>query len=114
MDDPRIPDFHLYAKVITMDPVRRPSPIRPAGRRKAVAFLLRKGWFPVSDTTSTADLQQKYRQFLDLLPLTIALAGLPMSEGRLYGEEQIEARSITVRTAYRAARNLAKECLGGS
>lgn len=66
------------------------------------------------DTTSTADLQQKYRQFLDLLPLTIALAGLPSSELRLYGEEQLEARSITVRLAYRAARNLAKECLGGS
>ena len=38
------------------------------------------------------DLQQKYRQFLDLLPLTISLAGLPTSEGRLFGEEQIEAR----------------------
>lgn len=66
------------------------------------------------DTTSTADLQQKYRQFLDLLPLTLSLAGLPHSEGRLFGEEQIEARAITVRVAYKVARNLAKECLGGS
>ena len=41
---------------------------------------------------SSNDLQQKYRQFLDLLPLTITLAGLPPSEGRLFGEEQIEAR----------------------
>ena len=39
----------------------------------------------------TPDLQQKYRQFLDLLPLTITLAGLPPSEGRLFSEEQIEA-----------------------
>jgi hypothetical protein len=60
------------------------------------------------------DLQQKYRQFLDLLPLTLSLAGLPPSEGRLFGEEQIEARAITVRAAYRVARNVARECLGGS
>ncbi len=64
--------------------------------------------------TVASDLQQKYRQFLDLMPMTIALAGLPASEGRLFGEDQIEARAITMRTAYRAARNLAKECLGGS
>jgi hypothetical protein len=65
-------------------------------------------------TTQTPDLQQKYRQFLDLLPLTLALAGLPTSEGRLFNEEQIEGRGITIRVAYRVARNVAKECLGGS
>ena len=53
---------------------------------------------------SSNDLQQKYRQFLDLLPLTISLAGLPPSEGRLFSEEQIEARAITFRAAYRVAR----------
>jgi hypothetical protein len=69
----------------------------------------------VTDQTNAgADLQQKYRQFLDLLPLTISLAGLPPSEGRLFSEEQIEARAITVRAAYRVARNTAKECLSGS
>ena len=62
----------------------------------------------------TPDLQQKYRQFLDLLPLTIALAGLPPSEGRLFSEDQIDGRGITVKMAYRVARNVAKECLGGS
>ena len=60
------------------------------------------------------DLQQKYRQFLDLLPLTIALAGLPTSEGRLFNEEQIDGRGMTVKNAYKVARNVAKECLGGS
>jgi hypothetical protein len=60
------------------------------------------------------DLQQKYRQFLDLMPITISLAGLPVSETRLFGEEQIEARAITMRLAYKVARNLARECLGGS
>ena len=70
---------------------------------------------PVADPAPPSpDLQQKYRQFLDLLPLTIALAGLPPSEGRLFGEDQIEGRGITIKMAYRVARNVAKECLGGS
>lgn len=60
-----------------------------------------------------ADLQQKYRQFLDLLPLTLSLAGLPTSETRLFSEEQMEARAITVKAAYRVARQTVKECLGG-
>ena len=60
------------------------------------------------------DVQQKYRQFLDLMPLTLALAGLPPSEGRLFIEDQIEARAITVRNAYRIAKATAREVLGGS
>ena len=68
----------------------------------------------MSDPQAAADLQQKYRQFLDLLPLTLTLAGLPVSEGRLLSEEQIEARGITIRAAYRVARTVARECLGGS
>jgi hypothetical protein len=68
----------------------------------------------MSEQPQAADLQQKYRQFLDLMPLTIALAGLPMSEGRLYSEEQMEARAMAIRQAYRVARNTVRECLGGS
>jgi hypothetical protein len=64
--------------------------------------------------TSGGDIQQKYRQFLDLLPLTISLAGLPQSEGRLYTEDQIEARAMTVRHAYRVAKSTVRELLGGS
>ncbi len=68
----------------------------------------------MSSETQGADLAQKYRQFLDLLPLTISLAGLPPSEGRLFSEEQIEARAMTLKYAYRVARSTAKDCLGGS
>lgn len=68
----------------------------------------------MADQPNPSDLQQKYRQFLDLLPLTLSLAGLPTSEGRLFSEEQMEARATTVRAAYRVARNTAKDCLGGS
>lgn len=68
----------------------------------------------MGETTGGADLQQKYRQFLDLLPLTIAMAGLPPSEGRLFSEDQLEARAITVRLAYKVARATARDCLSGS
>lgn len=56
--------------------------------------------------------QRRYREFLDLLPLTLSLAGLPSSEpGKYYTEEQIEARAYTIRYAYRHARQLARELI---
>ena len=56
--------------------------------------------------------QRRYREFLDLLPLTLSLAGLPPSEpGRYYTEDQIEARVFTIRHAYKAARQVARECV---
>ncbi|MFN0198736.1 MAG: hypothetical protein ACKVT0_18470 [Planctomycetaceae bacterium] len=58
------------------------------------------------------ELQRKYREFLDLLPLTIALAGLPHSEiGKYYSEEQIESRLYTMRHAYKHARAFAKDSI---
>lgn len=60
----------------------------------------------------TNDQQRRYKEFLDLLPLTLALAGLPTSEGgRYYTEDQIEARAFTIRHAYKAARQAARECI---
>lgn len=59
-----------------------------------------------------SDIQRNYKEFLDLLPLTLALAGLPASEtGRYYTEEQIEARLYTFKHAYKAARAVARECI---
>lgn len=59
-----------------------------------------------------ADQQRRYREFLDLLPLTIALAGLPTSDvGKYFTEEQMEGRSFTVRHAYKMARTLAREAI---
>jgi hypothetical protein len=47
---------------------------------------------------------------MELLPLTLALAGLPVSEpGRYYGEEQIETRVFAIRHAYKAAKGLVRE-----
>lgn len=56
------------------------------------------------------DQQRRYREFLDLMPLTLALAGLPTSEhGKYYNEEQIETRMFAIRHAHKAARQLARE-----
>lgn len=53
---------------------------------------------------------RRYREFLDLMPLTLALAGLPPSEqGRYYSEEQMETRIYALRHAYKAARAFARE-----
>lgn len=61
-------------------------------------------------TTAQNEQQRRYKEFLDLLPLTLALAGLPPSEpGRYYGEEQIETRLFAVRHAHKAARALIRE-----
>ena len=58
------------------------------------------------------DVQQRYRQFLDLLPLTIALAGLPPSDhGKAFSDDQLEARATTVKKAYRQARHIAKTAI---
>ncbi len=56
------------------------------------------------------DQQRRYREFMDLLPLTLSLAGLPHSEnGKYYNEEQIELRANAIQRAYKAARQLARE-----
>jgi hypothetical protein len=61
-------------------------------------------------STEAGDPQRRYREFLDLLPLTLALAGLPVSElGKNFNEDQIEVRVYTLRHAYRAARQFARE-----
>lgn len=64
----------------------------------------------MADAAAANDIQRRYKEFIDLLPLTIALAGLPTSDsGRYYGEEQIESRLYTIRHAYKAARAIARE-----
>ncbi len=59
---------------------------------------------------AAADQQRRYREFLDLLPLALNLAGLPTSEGtRYYSEEQIELRTNTIKHAFKFARQIAKD-----
>jgi hypothetical protein len=59
-----------------------------------------------------SDVQRRYREFLELMPLTLALAGLPPSEhGRYFTAEQIESRLFTIKHAWKAARQIARECI---
>lgn len=56
--------------------------------------------------------QQKYQQFVQLIPVTLTIAGLAPSEhGKYYNEDQMEIRARTLRAAYKHARKLAKEVL---
>jgi hypothetical protein len=58
-----------------------------------------------------ADRQrQKVNDFLQLLPLTTEIAGLSRAEqGRHFNESQLEARTTTLRNAYRIAIQLYPE-----
>jgi hypothetical protein len=54
--------------------------------------------------------QQKAKEFMSLLPLTMALAGLPVAEpGRYFTDSQLEARATSIRAAYKAARLIIME-----
>ncbi len=54
--------------------------------------------------------QQKVNEFLRLLPLTVAIAGLPEAEqGKYYNEGQMENRAGSLRAAYKIARQLILE-----
>jgi hypothetical protein len=53
---------------------------------------------------------QKVQEFIRLLPLTLAVAGLPEAEhGRYLTEGQMEARATTIKTAYKVARQIVLE-----
>jgi hypothetical protein len=62
-------------------------------------------------STESSELQQlKVREFMSLLPLTLAVAGLPDCEaGKHFNEGQMEARATTIRVAYKIARQIVVE-----
>jgi len=54
--------------------------------------------------------QQQVREFMQLLPLTLEIAGLPHAEpGKYYNEGQMEARTTAIRSAYKMARQVILE-----
>ncbi len=56
-------------------------------------------------SVESADRQQvKYKEFMGLLPLTLAIAGLAEAKsGEHFNEGQMEARATTLRLAYEVA-----------
>lgn len=60
-------------------------------------------------------LRRRYREFLDLLPLTIAIAGLPASVSPFnFSADQMEVRVHTLVMAFKLARQMVREAVGGN
>lgn len=61
--------------------------------------------------TATPEMKQaRMTEFMRLLPLTLEIAGLAKAApNTLYTPDQMEARVMNVRMAYKLARNLLKE-----
>jgi hypothetical protein len=59
-------------------------------------------------SSDPAEKQQRVNEFMKLLPLTLALAGLPETDpgGRPFNEGQLESRATTLRAAYKVARQI--------
>ncbi len=59
-------------------------------------------------STDNPDRQQmKVKEFMQLLPLTLEVAGLPrVGEGKYYSEGQMENRAANLKLAYKVARAL--------
>ena len=54
--------------------------------------------------------QQRMKEFLSMLPLTLELAGLPKcAPGTLFNDGQMEVRVTVIRNAYKLARQLVKD-----
>lgn len=72
----------------------------------------------MSEGTAAKDPQQaqkNYQQFLQILPLTVAIAGLPQADlGKYFNEDQLEVRAKNLRAAYKQARRLLRQVAEGS
>jgi hypothetical protein len=59
-------------------------------------------------------VRRRYREFLELMPLTIAIAGLPDSQSPFKDSpEQMETRIHTLSAAFKMAKQLARESVTG-
>ncbi|MEX0978602.1 MAG: hypothetical protein WDZ48_07110 [Pirellulales bacterium] len=60
-------------------------------------------------------LRRRYKEFLDLMPLAIAIAGLPVSDSPFnFSADQMEVRTHTLHAAYKLARQLARDAVTGT
>ena len=60
---------------------------------------------------TSADVKQtRMKEFMQLLPLTLEIAGLPKCHpDRAFTPDQMDARITTIRIAYKLSRNLLRE-----
>lgn len=55
-------------------------------------------------------VRRRYREFLELAPVAIAIAGLPASQSPFnFSADQMEVRANTLSTAFKLAKQLARE-----
>lgn len=61
-------------------------------------------------TEAASPQQLKQREFMQLLPVTLAIAGLPHAPpGTYFNEGQLDARATSIKAAYKVARQLVLE-----
>ena len=57
-------------------------------------------------------IKRRYREFLDLMPLTIVIAGLHENPGpRSLSTDQMEARAQVLQSAFKVARQMVREAI---
>jgi hypothetical protein len=73
-------------------------------------------WRTNMSTELTAEVRnQRIKEFLQILPLTIELAGLPQCDpNRLFSADQMDLRCTNLKNAYKLARQLLKELSEGA
>ena len=60
--------------------------------------------------TSAEVKQTRMKEFMQLLPLTLEIAGLPKCHpDRAYTPDQMDARITSIRIAYKLSRNLLRD-----
>ena len=70
---------------------------RPAADARSMPALRVSQEQPEMSTPDEDLLKRRYREFLDLMPLTIAIAGLPPSQGPYnFNSDQLEVRTSTL------------------
>lgn len=58
--------------------------------------------------------KRRYREFLDLMPMTLALAGLSQAEGtRNFTGEQLEIRGQVLLNAFKVSRVIVRDAIKG-
>jgi hypothetical protein len=64
----------------------------------------------MSDAVTPEVKQARMTEFVRLMPLIVELAGLSKAApGAVFTPDQIEGRAMTIRAAYKIARNLIKD-----
>jgi len=66
-------------------------------------------------TENSDAAKRRYREFIDLLPMAVVIAGLPENTGaRSYSEDQMIARAQVLVSAFKIARQSVREIVSAS